>query len=260
MNNLNRGIIITSFGTTFEKTRKLCIEPVEDLARERYSDDLVLRAFTSRIVAKRLKDRGYIVKNPTEALEEMKKKEIKNIYIQPLLIIEGVEYEKTKKEIDKFMDANEDYNVKIGLPLLAEEKDYESVIDALQLEEYKSERALIFMGHGSYHEADRAYARLQDKFAKTKKDENIFVGTVEGAIGIEDIIGELKSRGIKKVELRPFMLVAGDHAVNDMASDEEDSWKTILEKEGFEVEATISGLGEIDRIREMFLEHLEDIL
>lgn len=256
---MKKGIIITSFGTTFEETRKLCIEPIENMAREKYSDDLVLRAFTSRIVAKRLRDRGYEVDNPTEALEKMKEEGIKDIYIQPLLIIEGHEYDKIKKEARDFLEDNSDYNIKIGLPLLSEEIDYEKVVNSLDLKGYQDNEGLIFMGHGSDHIADRAYARLEEKFRKLAND-NVFVATVEGSISIDEILVRLKEKNIEKVELRPFMLVAGDHAVNDMASDEDDSWKTILENEGIQVETNISGLGEVDKIRQIFLNHLEDIL
>ena len=129
---MRKGIIVTSFGTTHEDTRKLCIESIENLIKEEFKDYLVLRAFTSRIVISRLKgNHNYLVDNPIEALEKMKANGIKDIYIQPLLIIEGHEYDKTLKDIDKFLEENKDFNIKIGKALLSDDKDYNDVITAL---------------------------------------------------------------------------------------------------------------------------------
>lgn len=257
---MKKGIIVTSFGTTFADTRKLCIEPIEDRISHLFKDYLVLRAFTSRVVISRLKKKdNYIVDNPTEALEKMKENGIKDIYIQPLLIIPGIEYDKTKKEVDKFLESNSDFNIKIGNSLLSEDSDYENVVDALNLENDIPGQATIFMGHGTRHQADNVY----DKIEKTKRDKgynNVFMGTVEGKKTIEDIIAKLKEEKIESVNLKPFMLVAGDHARNDMASDDEDSWKSILEKNGIKVNVEICGLGQMTSIQDIFIEHLKDII
>lgn len=257
---MKKGIIVTSFGTTYEDTRKLCIEPIEDRIREEFKDYLVLRAFTSRIVISRLKKRdNYLVDNPTEALAQMKEEGIKDIYIQPLLIIPGVEYDKIKKEVDKFLQTNQDFKVKIGQPLLSAEVDYEDVVDALSLKDDVSGEAIVFMGHGSYHSADSVYDKTENTI-RNKGYKNVFMATVEGQKTIDDIVEKLVEDKIASVILKPFMLVAGDHAKNDMASDEEDSWKSILEKNNIEVNLQVSGLGEIDAIQDIFIGHLKDIL
>ncbi|WMM25859.1 sirohydrochlorin cobaltochelatase [Tissierella sp. MB52-C2] len=246
---MKKGIIVASFGTTYEETRKLCIESIENLIREKYKDCLVLRAFTSRIIVHRLKQRDNLhVLNEIEAMEEMKNQGIEEIYIQPLHIIPGHEYDKLTN-----------YNIKVGLPLLGLEEDHRSIVHDTGVNELGNNEALVFMGHGSDHEADEAYEILENAYHK-EGFKNIFIGTVEGSKTIEDIVMKLKEKNIKKVKLKPFMLVAGDHAKNDMASEEDDSWKSILEKAGFEVEVCLKGLGEYKIIQEIFLEHLEQII
>lgn len=246
---MKKGIIVASFGTTYEETRRLCIESIEDSIRERYKDYLVLRAFTSRMVVHRLKKRDNIhVFNEIEAIKEMKDQSIEEIYIQPLHLLAGHEYEKLTK-----------YDYEVGLPLLGSEKDYIKIVENIGVNEMGDNEALVFMGHGSDHEADKSYEMLENLYHK-KGFTNIFIGTVEGSKTIEDIIKELKEKNIKKIKLKPFMLVAGDHAINDMASEDEDSWKSILEKEDFQVEICLKGLGEYKIIQEIFLEHLEQII
>lgn len=257
---MQKGILVTSFGTTFEETRKLCIESIEDRVKEEFKDCLVLRAFTSRVVISRLKkNNNYFVDNPTEALEKMKENGIKDIYVQPLLIIEGVEYDKIKKEVSDFLDDNKDFNIKIGKPLLTSDLDYEKSVEVLNLEQDKNHSGIVFMGHGTYHSADVAYEKLQKTINKMGYN-NVFIGTVEGDRDLDDIMVELVDKKINNVIIKPFMLVAGDHATNDMASDDEDSWKSILEKNNIKVETEIKGLGETKGIQDIFIDHLKDIM
>ena len=257
---MKKGIIVVSFGTTYEKTRKLSIESIENKVKERYKDYLVLRAFTSQMVINKLKRRdNYFVDNPREALERMKESGIKNIYIQPLHIIPGHEYEKLLSQVKEFLEENNSYAIKIGKPLLYDELDYYKVVQGLNLSDRKQNEGIVFMGHGTNHEADASYEKLERTF-REKGYENVYIGTVEGSITIEDIISKLKVKEIQKIKLRPFMLVAGDHAINDMASNEEDSWKSILESNGFNVEVSLQGLGELETIQNIYLEHLENIM
>lgn len=257
---MKKGIIVVSFGTTYEKTRKLCIESIENRIKEQYKDYLVLRAFTSQMVINKLKKRdNYTVDNPKEALERLKEEGIEEIYIQPLHIILGHEYEKLLRQVEEFLEENPKYSIKIGKPLLYEDMDYHRVVDGLKLSNIGEKESIVFMGHGTNHEVDISYEKLQKVF-RQKEHKNVYIGTVEGKITIEDIVSKLKANGIEKVILRPFMLVAGDHAINDMASDEENSWASILKSNGFNVESQIQGLGEIEAIQNIYLEHLEDII
>lgn len=254
---MKKGIIITSFGTTFEKTRKLCIESIENRVREEFKDSLVLRAFTSRVVISRLKKRDNIhTDNPTEALVKMKEAGIKEVLIQPLLIIEGIEYEKILKEAHNFMKENNDISISIGKPLLSSDVDYENVVKALNL---PGDQSIVFMGHGSDHKTDISYEKLENEIRKSGY-ENTFIATIEGEKTIQDVLEGLKEKNIDEVLLKPFMLVAGDHATNDMASDDEDSWKSILEANNIKVETEISGLGQVEEIQNIFIEHLRDII
>lgn len=257
---MKKGILVTSFGTTYEETRILCIESIENRIKEEFEDALILRAFTSRMVISRLKKRdNYFVDNPTEALIKMKDNGIKDIYVQPLLIIEGHEYEKIKREVREFLEDNKDFNIKIGKPLLTSDLDYEKAVEALNLKNDKPNEGLAFMGHGSDHNADMSYEKLEN-IIQEKGYNNVFIGTVEGEKSLDQITVQLLNKKINKVILKPFMLVAGDHATNDMASDDEDSWKSILEQNDIKAEAEIKGLGETKAIQDIFIEHLKDIM
>lgn len=218
---------------------ELCIESIENRIKESYTDYLVTRAFTSRMVIHKLKKRdNYPVDTPTEALNRMKDEGVKEIYIQPLLIIEGHEYEKTLREVDNFVKENPDFEVRVAKPLLSHDMDYEKVVNGLGIA--NKDQAVFFMGHGSDHSTDISYKKLEDTIRKAGY-ENVFIGTVEGEIGIDDVVEKLKEKSIKKVLLKPFMLVAGVHALEDMASDSDDSWKNILEKNGIDTEVQIVG-------------------
>lgn len=242
-NKYKKGILVVSFGTSYEDTRKANIEAVENKIDEAFEDYGVKRAFTSSKVIKKLKERDNIfIDNPSEALQKMKEEGFKEVIMQPLHIIPGIEYEKIVSVFKEFNDEFE--KIAIGTPVLYGIQDYEEAVKALktQLPDIKEDSAVVLMGHGTPHPANACYACLQSFL----NDEglSVYVGTVEGYPEIENIIPKLKSKNIKEVTLMPYMLVAGDHATNDMASDEEDSWKSLLEKEGFIVNTYLHGLGE----------------
>ena len=255
---MNKGIIVASFGTTYKETRELCIESIENRIKDEFPDFLVKRAFTSRMVIEKLKKRdNYHVDTPTKSLTRMKEEGVKDIYILPLLIIEGFEYEKILREARDFMKENLDCNIFIGKPLLSSERDYERVVEGLNL--LNKDQAIVFMGHGTEHKAVASYDRLE-KVINEKGYNDVFLATVEGKKTIEDIVEKIKGKNIKRVLLKPFMLVAGDHATKDMASDSDDSWKRILEKNGIEVTTEIKGLGQLEAIQNIFIEHLRNSL
>lgn len=254
---MKKGFIVTSFGTTYKDARVKCIESIENRIKEEFEDSLVLRAFTSRMVIAKLKKRDkYHVDTPTEALEKMKKNGIKDIYIQPLLIIEAHEYEKILREARDFMAKNFDCNITIGKPLLSSDLDYEKVTKSLGLS--NENEAVVFMGHGSEHKTDMSYDKLEKTISESGF-KNVFIATVEGEKTIEALVLELKNKKVEKLLLKPFMLVAGDHAINDMISDEENSWKSILEKNDIDVITELKGLGQIKAIQDIFIEHLVDV-
>lgn len=256
---MKKGILVVSFGTTYEDTRKKCIESVENRIRDEFKDCDVRRAFTSQMVINILKKRDkLVIDNVAEALDKLKEDEFDEIYVQSLHIIPGHEYEKMQKQIADFKE-NSSIDIKVGKPLLSDDRDYERVVEALNIGKISDDEAVIFMGHGTDHVSDESYSILEEKL-REKNIENAYIATVEGSKTIMDIVPILKEKNIKKIVLKPFMLVAGDHATNDMAGDEEDSWKSILLSEGFEVETYLNGLGENESVQEIFVSHLKDMI
>lgn len=248
---MKQGIIIASFGTTHEETRRRCIVNIEKKIAETFPDFQVMRAFTSRIVKAKLKKKyGMHVFNEMEALEELKKLGIagKDIYIQPLHIIPAFEYEKLTSLED----------VHVSKPLLYSTDSIDRVIDAMDFDVQEDEQLVLF-GHGSRHENDRLYKLFNERL-EYKGIDNVYMVTAEGDVSIEDKIPALKKHGGKTVYLQPFMIVAGEHAKVDMASEEEGSLKTVLEGEGFTVIPRLIGLGEYDFISDIFIDHLKECM
>lgn len=244
---MKKGVLVASFGTSYEETRKKCIDSIENLVKDKYGEDVFARAFTSSIIRKKLLKRDNLhINSPEEGLSELKDKGFDNIVTLSLHILDGIEYAKLSREYGE-----------VAEPLLYNDEDYDALSKDRELNDLMGNDALVFMGHGSENEiADKSYIKLQNVYRKNGFD-NIYIGTVEGCNTIEDILEEIKDKNYKKVLLRPFMIVAGDHAQNDMASDEEDSWKSILISNGYEVEVDMKGMGEFDIVRKMFLDKLD---
>ncbi|SDZ13661.1 sirohydrochlorin cobaltochelatase [Proteiniborus ethanoligenes] len=257
---MGKGIIVASFGTSYKETRRLCIESIENRIRREFSGYQVERGFTSQMVINKLKKRdGIVVNNVTEALQEMEREGITKVFIQSLHIIPGHEYNKLLKQVELFKEKHKHITVHVGAPLLYDSSDYENVVKAIEIKDLKQNEAVVFMGHGTDHMSDRSYSLLEKYFRK-EYSEDIFIGTVEGSTTLEHIIPQLIEKKVTKVKLIPFMLVAGDHAINDMAGEQEDSWKSILKKNGFQVEVSLSGLGEDEKIQDIFVLHLKDVI
>lgn len=254
-----KAILVVSFGTSYADTRELTIEATEAKYAETYPDYEIVRAFTAQIVIDVLKDRdGIEVMNVEEAFKYLKDNKFSDVIVQPTLVMNGAEYDDMVAVVEA--EKENFVNISVGAPLLTHVEDYINVVEALRDEVEASvnaeDEAVVFMGHGTHHYANSTYAALEYNFHDAGLN-NVFIGTVEGYPIIDDVIERLNENNIKKVTLYPLMLVAGDHASNDMAGDEEDSWKTILKKEGFEVETVLRGLGEDEKIQEIYLEHTE---
>ncbi len=249
-----KAILVVSFGTSYEDARVSCIEPVEELIAKTYTEYEVRRAFTSRVIVKKLRNQGFHVDSEMEAVDKLFEDGFEQIYIQPLHTMPGFEYDKIKR---KFESAVHEQRGKIylGEPLIFQLEDYDLVIDALDkalfgMDGYDVDKWLL-MGHGSEHFANAIYSALQLKF--NLEDKPIEIATVEGFPELDDILDGLKEQNIKKIGLAPFMLVAGDHAQNDMAGDEEDSWLNVLKDNGFEVYPSVRGLGSYEVFQDLFL-------
>lgn len=254
-----KGILVVSFGTSYADTRKLTIEACEEKIAASFPDYEVRRAFTSNIIIKKLKERDNMeVDTPKEALNKMKEEGFAEVIVQPLHIMPGIEYDEVLAAVDDFKDSFKE--ITVGRPVLYGIEDYKMAVEALekQLPELKEDQAVILMGHGTIHPANACYSCLQSVLS----DEglNVFVGTVEGYPELDDIIARLKANKIKEVTLMPYMVVAGDHASNDMAGDEEDSWKSILKKEGFVVDVYLHGLGENPGYQDIYVQRVQDCI
>ncbi len=255
-----KAIVVVSFGTSYADTRKATIEACEKKIQATFPDYEVHRAFTSNIIIKILKERDNIlVDTPEEALQRLQDGGFSEVIVQPLHVIPGAEFHDLLSVVRKYEKAFE--TLQVGTPLLTTIHDYMAVADALtgQLPDLKDQEAVAFMGHGTHHPANATYALLE-RVLEDKGMKRIFVGTVEGYPAFEQVLTRLQDNNIEKVTLMPFMLVAGDHAQNDMAGDEEDSWKTMLKKEGLVVESYLHGLGENPAIQDIYLQHIEEAM
>ena len=245
---MEKAVLVTSFGTSHKDTREKCLDSIENEVKAKYGSEKVERAYTSGVIRRIVeKKEGIHIFDQNEGLEALKNKGYDEIVTMSLHILDGIEYAKL----------NDKYG-KISKPLLVNDEDFEKVVNDEEFNSTEGNDAIVFMGHGSESAADSTYQRLQEEYLKAGKD-NIFIATVEGQVTIEDVIQKLKGRGFSKILLKPFMIVAGDHAKNDMASDEEDSWKTILQNEGYEVTPLLKGMGEYEFIRKMFMDKLEEV-
>lgn len=252
-------ILVVSFGTSYYETRKNTIDAIEQDIRAAYPDYEVRRAFTAQTIINILEKRdGYNIENVTQALERMVQEGVKNVILQPTHVMTGYEYDDMVAEASKFEGKFD--SLKISRPVLVEDADYETLVSVLaeETEAYNADgTAVVFMGHGTEHEANATYTKLQAQFHLAGY-RNYYIGTVEATPSVEDVLEAVKATDASKVVLIPLMIVAGDHANNDMAGDEEDSWKTIFTQAGYEVECVLRGMGSYPGVRQMILDHLSE--
>lgn len=261
MNQENhKAILVVSFGTSYETTRKVTIEAIEKDIANAYPDYKLYRAWTSKMILAKLKKRDNLhINNVKEAMEEMIADGITDVIIQPTHVINGIENELMKEDALSYRESF--HSIRFGTPLLTSEEDNQTVINAIAEEfSYLSEEeVLVLMGHGTTHYSNAIYAALDYAF-KDKGHPNIFLGTVEAYPSMQSLMKMIKAYAPKKVVLAPFMIVAGDHAKNDMAGDDPESWYSQFVQEGFQVETVLKGLGEYKGIRQLFVKHVADTL
>ena len=253
---MEKGILVVSFGTSHLDTMKKTISVIEQEISERFLEYRVYRAFTSGMIIRKLKrTENLAVDTVQEALNRMKEDGIEDVIVQPTHIINGVEYDRMMKDLMENMFLFR--RIRVGKPLLSSVDDYKKSIHAVMAEtQLEDDEVLVLMGHGTDHHANSAYPTLEYTFHALGYNQ-VLVGTVESFPELKNVMAKLEISGKKKVVLMPFMLVAGDHAKNDMAG-EEDSWKSELEDAGYEVRVIMKGLGEFEGIRKIFTEHLEE--
>lgn len=255
-----KAILVVSFGTSYNDTRALTIDVIEEEIKAAFPDYEVRRAFTSQTIIDKLAERdGLKIDNVTEAMERLANDGFGTIICQPTHVMNGLEYDDMVAEVNAFNERFAD--IRFGKPLLSATQDYMDVAAAFMEEgpELGEKDALVLMGHGTEHFANATYSELDYVFSDIY-DENVFVGTVEGYPEIDSVMKKVQAADVDKVYLLPLMIVAGDHAANDMSSDEEGSWKMAFKNEGYEVEAILKGMGEFPAIRAIFVEHIQNAI
>ena len=259
--NADKAILVVSFGTSYNDNREKTIGSIEKIIAERFPEWDVRRAFTSKMIIKKLKESdGEYIDYIDEALERLSNDGVSQVIVQPTHVMNGIEYDFVKGFVEEYSDRFD--SIVLGEPLLTTSEDYDEVVEAIRASILEESReiagdgaAVVLMGHGTEHYANATYSQLQLKLILSGID-NVFVTTVEGFPEYDDTISLMEGRGFKDVVLFPFMLVAGDHANNDMAGDEEDSLKNVLSSKGYNVHCVLKGLGEIDEFRELFVNHV----
>lgn len=254
-----KAIIVVSFGSTHADTREKTIDQIEASIERAFPAYRIYRAYTSKMILQILKKRdGITIPTVCEALQNMIGDGIEEVIVQPTHIVDGIENEQMKEDVMSFEKAFQ--SLHIGEPLLSSKEDYEQVVYAL-MNDFKigEDETLVLMGHGTSHVNNKCYETLEETFVQAGH-ANVLIGTVEAKPEIKDLLPKLREKGIKSIQLAPFMVVAGDHAKNDMAGEEEDSWKNILRKEGFLVHCHVKGIGENPLIQELYCAHIRDAL
>ena len=276
-------ILVVSFGTSFNDSRVADIKGIEDALQEAYPDWSVRRAFTAQIIINHIQARDEeCIDNMDQALERAVSNGVKNLVVQPTHLMHGAEYDELMESVEAYQDQFE--SVKVAEPLLGEvgedatviNADKEAVAEAITSEAVETAgydsldaakedgAAFVFLGHGTSHTAKVSYSQMQTQMNDLGYD-NVFIGTVDGEpeeTACEAVIDAVAQAGYKKVILRPLMVVAGDHANNDMAGDDDDSWKSMFNASGeFDsVDTQIAGLGEIEAIQNLYVAHAKAVI
>jgi cobalamin biosynthesis Co2+ chelatase CbiK len=278
-----RELLVVSFGTSYNASRVEDIGAIEKALQKAFPEMSVRRAFTSQIIINHVQARdGERIDNVAQALDRAVSNGVKTLVIQPTLLMHGAEYDELCETVAAYADKFESVAVaepllgKVGRDASAVNEDKQTVAKAVvadavadagygSLEEAAGEGvAFVLMGHGTSHTAKVSYSQMQEQM-KNLKYENVFIGTVEGEpeeTACENVIEAVREAGYKKVVLRPLMVVAGDHAHNDMAGEDEDSWVNLFRAAGAfdQVECQIAGLGSIPAIQDLYIEHAKEAM
>lgn len=257
MEYTKKAILVVSFGTSYEDTRKKTLDAIEDRIRNEYPQYRVYRAWTSAMVRKKILKRDTVViPDVTEAMQQMILDGITDVIVQPTHVLNGIENDRMEAQLQAYRGRFA--HIVAGSPLLTTQRDHKCAIECVAAELAPTDgEALVLMGHGTEHFANSVYAALDQQF-KDYGYENIFLGTVEAYPDFETLLKRVEKIHPNRVLLAPFMIVAGDHALNDLAGGNRDSWKCRMEEAGYETECILTGLGEYEGIRRIFLDHVAD--
>lgn len=258
---MKKGILLVAFGTSVPSAQ-VSFQNIENKVKAAFPDIPVRWAYTSKIIRAKLAKAGQRIDSPETALAKMMDEGFTHVAVQSLHTIAGEEFHDLLRNVRSFTGmAGGFQNIQVGYPLLGTQQDLERVADAMIKHiprERKKSDAVVLMGHGTPHPSNAFYAAMMFHFQQ--RDPNIFVGTVEGSPEIHDIQKMLAAKKLKKAYLMPFMSVAGDHAMNDMAGDEPDSWKSILTAAGIRCVPILKGTAEYDEIVSIWVDHLKEVV
>lgn len=255
-----KAILVVSFGTSYNDSREITIGAIEKAISEKFPEYEVRRAFTSQVIIDILKKRdGLDIDNIEEALERAAADGVKDLVVQPTHLMAGYEYTELKDRVERYRGRFD--KVVLGRPLLTDDEDFRKVIKTMgeRTSLYDDGKtAVCFVGHGTGAASNSVYTKLQNKLTEAGY-ANYYIGTVEAEPSLDAVVKALKDHGsYKRAVLEPLMVVAGDHANNDMAGEEQDSWKSVLEHEGYEVECLVEGMGQIKGIQDLYISHVQD--
>lgn len=246
-------ILMVHFGTTEPEGRALSLETVNNDVKAAFPEMEVRQAYASAIIRNIWGKRGERFLSPQEALMQLRADGYERVYVQSTTLMEGYEMTYLREAIAALQPFFKE--LKAGNPLLYSVEDCQKVLDILSRDAAEKNQAVVLVGHGTTHPSTAVYAMLQTMLQEREQD-NWYVSTIEGYPTQEMTLKNLKQKKVKKVQLRPLLLTAGDHARNDIAKE----WKELFEQQGFEVDVKLQGLGEIKAIRDIYIQHIKDIL
>ncbi|MDR1978273.1 MAG: sirohydrochlorin cobaltochelatase [Synergistaceae bacterium] len=267
-----KGILLVAFGTSMTEATG-AIESLVSATKDAFPGVEVRLAYTSNIIRRKLREQDIEVPTPPQELAQMNDERFTHVYVQPMHVIPGEEYDDLKSVVDAFASMKGKYGfsrIALGQPFLSNTSDCELMAGILtrQLEsagKLGPNKAVVLMGHGTPHMANAMYSEMQGALSRgAKASDRIFLGTVESAPTFDDVLAALKKSGGKRVEtlvLAPFMIVAGDHANNDLAgADDPESWLSLFKKEGYRVEPYLVGLGQYPEIAKLFVKRIGEMM
>jgi sirohydrochlorin cobaltochelatase len=258
-----QGILLVAFGTSQPGAKK-AYENIAKVIDNRFPGVPLHWAYTSAFIRRKLKKQGTITYSVSESLEQMAKAGFNKIAVQSLHVSLGAEYLEIVTAIERFKCRHaSSKHITLGMPLLNSANDIDKFYNALTKtipSTRKPTDGILLMGHGNSHIGIGDMTYIATASILKQKDKNIFVGTVEGRPSFDEVKKQLKENKIKTIYMQPMMVVAGDHACNDMAGPEDDSWKTILSKQGIKCYPILKGLGENDAIANIFADHLQSAI
>ena len=252
-------LLLVTFGTSVPKAQE-AFTHIEKKMRAAFPNTEIRWAYTSHIIRNKLAGQGQQIDSPEIALAKLMDEGYGQVTMQSLHMLPGAEFHEIYTNAQLFEEMSGGIkDVRTGYPLLVDNQSMDAVLDAVFAQivpkERKPEDAVVLMGHGTHHPSDAIYSAMMYK--AQEKDANCFVGTVEGFPTFDEVLAKLKAKGVKKAYLIPLMTVAGDHSINDMASDEPDSWKSQLAKAGIEAIPVMHGLAEYDGIIDIWINRLK---